>query len=524
MASHVLADRYRLLEPIGHGGMGTVWRAEDELLHRHVAIKEVRVAPDLDPDKRDELIARTMREARICAGLSTHPGIVTIHDVVREGGRPWIVMELVSGRGLDRVVAEEGPLSPRRTAEVGRQIFAALDSAHRAGVVHRDVKPANVMLLPDGRAMLSDFGIAVSDSEDKLTLTGKLPGSPGYVAPERLRHNVMSPAADVWSLGATLYFAVEGRSAFERPTNAGRLTAALESPPDPPRRAGPLRPVLNGMLQPDPEHRLGGSALDSALAGVVAGAGAEDATPTQLDVSGSLPQTPAADRAPGLLDSAPLRPAVPMTAGSLAPARLDRRGWTRVLASLLLGLLTLIAAPLLVEYLSSVLINDDPAPSPSVENTAADHANALQDAPPLPEGFVEHTGDGFRVAAPGDWSAAQEPDGLRISAPDAAQDVLLTRVDLDGATPVEHLRALEAEHAGRPGFRSITLEEVDHPAGAAARWTFETAESGVPRMCSGLLVADSQGRAAMVVYSADPERWEQEAQTRQAALDSLRRA
>ncbi|WP_052809371.1 serine/threonine-protein kinase [Streptomonospora alba] len=358
MAPRTLADRYRLLEPIGHGGMGTVWRAEDGLLHRPVAIKEVRVAPDLEADTRDELLARTMREARICAGLSTHPGIVTIHDVIQEGERPWIVLELVSGRGLDRVVAEEGPLSPRRTAEIGRQLFAALDAAHQGGVVHRDVKPANVMLLPDGRAMLSDFGIAASDSEDKLTLTGRLPGSPGYVSPERLRTNTMSPAADVWSLGATLYFAVEGRTAFERTTSAARLTAPLEGPPDPPQRAGALRPVLNGMLQPDPEHRLGGSALDAALARVVDSSGTDDPTPTQLDVSGGLPAGGGSFAGRRSAAAGPVRAAAAPVAGmpqAGLPA-LSRRSWIRLLVSVAIGLTSLILAPLLVEYLASVLI------------------------------------------------------------------------------------------------------------------------------------------------------------------------
>ncbi|QBI53202.1 serine/threonine-protein kinase [Streptomonospora litoralis] len=411
MAPQVLADRYRLLEPIGHGGMGTVWRAEDGLLHRLVAVKEVRVAPELEDGKREELLARTMREARICAGLSTHPGIVTIHDVVREGGRPWIVMELVCGRGLDQVVAEEGPLSPRRTAEIGRQIFAALDTAHRDGVVHRDVKPANVMLLPDGRAMLSDFGIAVSDSEDKLTLTGRLPGSPGYVAPERLRSNVMSAAADVWSLGATLYFAVEGRSAFERATTAARLAAPLEDPPDPPQRAGGLRPVLNGMLQSDPEHRLGGPALDAALARVISGSGTDDLTPTQLDVSGGLSPVGVIPTPPGGRLSA-AAPAHMAASGGLSPdAKHFGRGWVRILVSLVIGLITLIVAPLLVEYLSSVLIEDEPAPGPTAENaSAADRAGAAQlPGGGAPAGSAGFGGAGSGSAAAPEWTAAAAP-------------------------------------------------------------------------------------------------------------------
>ncbi|GAA3735968.1 hypothetical protein GCM10022205_22220 [Spinactinospora alkalitolerans] len=340
--------------------MGTVWRAEDELLHRQVAVKEVRVSRDLEADVRDELVRRTMREARICAGLS-HPSIVTVHDVVQEADRPWIIMELVRGRGLDQVVQDDGPLPPRRVAEIGRRLLAALRAAHEAGVLHRDVKPGNVMLLPDGRPVLSDFGIAVSDSEDRLTLTGRLPGSPGYVAPERLHDGTMTPAADLWSLGATLYFAVEGRSAYERDTPAARLTAAMQEAPDPARRAGPLRPVLNGMLQHDPEHRLVGAALDSALADVAAGGTTEDLTPTRLDVSGLAP--PRAVTGP----NTPLPVGAKMTMGAPGGFGAAHRGrWWGLLISLLVGIVTLILAPLLVEYLSSTLLPEDqPGPSPS---------------------------------------------------------------------------------------------------------------------------------------------------------------
>ncbi|MDA8372112.1 MAG: serine/threonine-protein kinase [Nocardiopsaceae bacterium] len=520
MSSHLLADRYRLLEPIGQGGMGTVWRAEDRLLHRQIAIKEVRVARDLEPEKRDELLARTMREARISAGLSTHPSIVTIHDVVQENERPWIVMELVSGRGLDRVVAEDGPLSPRRTAEIGRQLFDALNTAHEGGVLHRDVKPANVMLLADGRALLSDFGIAVSDSEDKLTLTGNLPGSPGYVAPERLKSNAMTPAADVWSLGATLYFAVEGRPAFERPTNAARLTAAIEDAPDPAQRAGALRPVLNGMLQHDPEHRLCGPALDAALARVISGSTTDDLTPTQLDVSDELPVAPG-----GTGPSIPMPVGARMTAS--AGSGLGRRRWVRLLLSILAGLITLILAPLLVEYLSSVLIEDEePGSSPSLESTAPDRANPARDPAPftLPEGYTEHSGSGFTVAAPQDWSADDTGDGVTMTSPDAVSSIRMHSVDLGGDTPLEHLESLQQEQSDVPGFRSITLEDTEHPQGEAARWTYEASENGALRMFSGMLLQTGDGAAAMVVYSTGPDQWEPTADTRRTALESLRRS
>ncbi|PSK96583.1 serine/threonine protein kinase [Murinocardiopsis flavida] len=383
MAPRTLAnDRYRLQEPIGQGGMGTVWQAEDLTLHRTVAVKEVKVSPDLEPDVRAELMARTLREARICAGLS-HPSIVTIHDVVEEGGRPWIVMELVRGQRLDKVIADNGPMPPRQVAEIGRQLLSALGTAHEHGVLHRDVKPANVLVLPDGRPVLSDFGIAVSDAEDRLTLTGKLPGSPGFVAPERLATGEMTQASDVWSLGATLYFAVEGRPAYDRKNLVELLNAPLTDFPDATVLAGPLRPVLYGMLQHDVEERLTGAALDSALAKVIANTTGPDPTPTQLDVSDmrmSRPQGPQGAQGPQAHRGhqsptgptpahggarVPLPPGANMAMGHRPVDdgyHISGRGWKAIIISLILGIITLVLAPLLVEYLAKELFPEDGAP------------------------------------------------------------------------------------------------------------------------------------------------------------------
>ncbi|HUR01580.1 MAG TPA: serine/threonine-protein kinase [Nonomuraea sp.] len=251
----LLADRYRLLSPLGQGGMGIVWRAVDELLRQEVAIKEVRLPPDLDEASRTDLAERTLREARAAARLRSHPSIVTVHDVVLDGDRPWIVMELVHGRSLDRVVRDDGPLPPQQVAWIGLRMLDALGAAHALGVLHRDVKPANVMLTDDGRVLLTDFGIATVAGDVALTQTGLLTGSPGYIAPERLRGEADGPLSDLWSLGATLFTAVEGGPPFARANAAAVMAAVLMQEPAPARLAGPLGPVLAAILEKDPVRR-----------------------------------------------------------------------------------------------------------------------------------------------------------------------------------------------------------------------------------------------------------------------------
>ncbi|MFI6394173.1 serine/threonine-protein kinase [Nonomuraea sp. NPDC050547] len=251
----LLAGRYRLLSQLGQGGMGIVWLALDELLRQEVAVKEVRLPPDLDAAARAELGERTLREARAAARLRSHPAIVTVHDVVLDGGRPWIVMELVRGRSLDRAVREHGPLPPQQVARIGARILEALAAAHASGIAHRDVKPANVMLTDDGRVLLTDFGIASVAGDAVLTQTGLLTGSPGYIAPERLRGEADGPPADLWSLGATLFAAVEGTAPFARQNPAASMAAVLMQEPPPARRAGSLAPVLAALLEKDPARR-----------------------------------------------------------------------------------------------------------------------------------------------------------------------------------------------------------------------------------------------------------------------------
>ncbi|MFE7120776.1 serine/threonine-protein kinase, partial [Streptomyces sp. NPDC057654] len=216
-SGRVLAGRYRLLGELGRGGMGVVWRARDEVLDREVAVKEVRAPSGLLDREVRQLYARLEREGR-AAGAVSHPNVVTVHDVVSEAGRPWIVMELIRGLSLAEVLEAEHTLSPARAARIGVEVLAALRAAHLAGVLHRDVKPGNVLLANDGRVVLTDFGIAMVEGSTALTMTGELVGSPEYLAPERVLGRQPGPASDLWSLGVTLYAAVEGGSPFRRET------------------------------------------------------------------------------------------------------------------------------------------------------------------------------------------------------------------------------------------------------------------------------------------------------------------
>lgn len=266
----VLSGRYRLVRRLGQGAMGVVWQARDEALGRDVAVKELLLPAGLTPDRQAMAAQRAMREAR-AAALLKHPSIVTVHDVVDENGRPCIVMDLLPGRSLDAVLSGDGPLPPERAAQIGLDVLGALRTAHERGVLHRDVKPANIFLRDDGRAVLTDFGIASLAGDTTLTETGALIGSPAYMAPERVRHENSGPESDLWSLGVTLYVLVEGRTPFSRTTVMGTLGAVLTEPVEPPRKAGPLAPVLMALLAKDPAVRLNAQGTEQWLGAVVAG-------------------------------------------------------------------------------------------------------------------------------------------------------------------------------------------------------------------------------------------------------------
>ncbi|MBN0047488.1 septum formation family protein [Streptomyces actuosus] len=276
----LVADRYLLLNRLGSGGMGHVWLAHDRRLACDVALKEIAFRdPDEAGAEREERVARARAEARHAAGLRGHPHVVTVHDVLEHEGLPWIVMEYVPGAvDLRELVARHGPLSPAECARVGLAVLDALTAGHERGVLHRDVKPANILLAPErtgaphGRVLLADYGISLQPDtgETRYTMSSMLVGTAGYLAPERATGGPPTPAADLFSLGCTLYYGVEGCGPFERASHLAEITAVVTQEPRPAVRAGALGPVLTAFLTKDPAQRIGAAEAEAALALIVA--------------------------------------------------------------------------------------------------------------------------------------------------------------------------------------------------------------------------------------------------------------
>ncbi|MEV5934934.1 protein kinase [Streptomyces sp. NPDC093250] len=301
----VLAGRYRVTARLGRGGMGVVWKAVDDVLGREVAVKELRTYSDAAGPELADLGLRMQREARAAARVR-HPGVIAVHDIAEEDGRPLIVMELIDGPSLDDVLRDRGTLDPREAAGIGAKVMDALAAAHRAGVLHRDVKPANILLDRSGRVVLTDFGIAAMEdpgdgAATQLTRSGEIVGSLDYLAPERAQGAVPGPASDVWALGATLYAAVEGASPFRRTSTFSTLTAIVSEPLPGSRRAGPLAPVLGQLMDKRPDARPEAAQACALLEAVATGA----------DASTAALRLPAPPPAPGRTETELAVPAVP---------------------------------------------------------------------------------------------------------------------------------------------------------------------------------------------------------------------
>ncbi|WP_254885465.1 serine/threonine-protein kinase [Streptomyces sp. NA02950] len=301
LTGRLLGGRYRVTGQLGRGGMGVVCTAVDDVLGREVAVKVLRAYTDASAAELADLRTRMRREARAAARIR-HSGVITVHDVADEDGLPVIVMELIDGPSLDDVIDERGVIGPREAAEIGAKVADALDAGHDAGVLHRDVKPGNVLLDRSGRVVLTDFGIASMEAPDdgastKLTRSGELIGSLDYLAPERAQGQQPGPASDVWALGMTLYAAVEGSSPFRRTSVWSTLTAIVTEPLPEPRRAGPLAPVLRALMDKDPHARPSAAEARRLLEAVAAGEAPAVApgpppgtrTPTAPDVAAAAP-------------------------------------------------------------------------------------------------------------------------------------------------------------------------------------------------------------------------------------------
>ncbi|MDO3703365.1 serine/threonine-protein kinase [Micromonospora sp. C28SCA-DRY-2] len=532
MRQRLIAGRYRLLDLVGTGGMGRIWLARDEMLHRDVAVKEIRPPAWLTESERDEVRLRTLREARTAARLN-HPNVVRIYDVVHDGDSPWIVMEYVRSRSVHQILAADGPLSPRRTARIGLAVLAALRAAHAAGVLHRDVKPHNVLVADDGRVVLTDFGLATFDGGDgAMTGPGMVLGSPQFVAPERARDGISDPRTDLWSLGATLYAAVEGRAPYARPSAMATLSALATEPPDPMRRAGVLRPVLTGLLQRDPWRRL--TALE-----------AEPLLRAAAD-----PDRPAAARPPTAEPAPPPaagptrpRPAAgatgPVPDGTPPPARAEPAG-RAVRRARSTRLRRLVAAGLAATLLASVGValslagrTGEPLTAPSGSGAGATDrprpaAFACAATPPpgaapvpsvpapagafrLVDNWTWHVDPaGYRIAAPVAWlrwtdgaaTCFREPDGARVLSVEAGP----RRAD-----PVAWWRAEERRLTGGgalPGYQRYDLAALDMFRGAAI-WECAWISAAGDRVHTGRLLANvSADRAYTVSWLTKEFDWQ----------------
>lgn len=314
--STIIGGRYSLRSPVGNGGMGTVWRATDTLLRRDVAVKEVVLPQGLAPADRDAMYERTLREARAAAAIQ-HPAVVQVYDVVTEGGRPWIVMELLDSRSLAEMVIEDGPLAQRVVAKIGIALLGALEVAHAIGVLHRDVKPANVLICSDGRCVLTDFGVARMPTDVQLTTPGMVLGSPHFISPERAMGQEFGPPSDLFSLGVTLYTAVEGRPPFDKGDPIETMHAVVEDPPAPPQRSGPLTPVLMGLLEKDPARRLAVHAARATLRELLTGPLTSTATAVN-SVTDPYSVVPVQQRPAAVVQPAqPAEPAEPKPSGKI---------------------------------------------------------------------------------------------------------------------------------------------------------------------------------------------------------------
>ncbi|MEU6196966.1 serine/threonine-protein kinase [Streptomyces sp. NPDC047061] len=421
----VIAGRYRLLSPLGEGGMGTVWRARDEVLGRDVAVKEVRAPAGLPGYDVERMYARLEREAWAAARVANR-NVVTVYDVAMEGGRPWIVMELIPGVSLADVLEAEGPMSPQRAAGIGAEVLSALRAAHAAGVLHRDVKPGNVLLSNDGRVVLTDFGIATVEGSSALTMTGEVVGSPEFLAPERALGRAFGPESDLWSLGVLLYAAVEGTSPFRQDTPLSTLRAVVDEELPPAYRAGPLAPVIEGLLRKDPAQRLSAEQAERDLRLVAAGGTPSTAATVPVPAPYETPTLVARQPQPSF--PTPPSPTTPTTPTDTRPAAAYPDGNRRAGTVLLVGLVLVVLA---LGGLTYALLNRDNGDGNGNASASQSASNLSSPAPSKSSSTKSESPS----ASPSESASSSAPaQSVKVS-------VAGSRTDYSGACPPSSAQA-----------------------------------------------------------------------------------
>ncbi|MEU0858616.1 serine/threonine-protein kinase [Streptomyces griseofuscus] len=490
MQGLLIAGRYRLAESIGSGGMGRVWRAHDEVLHRAVAVKELTAALYVSDSDQAVLLARTRAEARAAARIN-HSAVVTVHDVLDHDGRPWIVMELVEGNSLADAVKEQGRIEPREAARIGLWVLRALRAAHSAGVLHRDVKPGNVLLGRDGRVLLTDFGIAQIEGDSTITRTGEVVGSVDYLAPERVRGHDPGPASDLWALGATLYTAVEGRSPFRRTSPLSTMQAVVEEEAEQPVNAGPLGPVISALLRKEPERRPSAEEAEQMLAEAAEGrrpSAAQAYVPTQTSglhgpgstggygtpgqttnaraVNGSATGGPATPVGPSAVGPTAVGP-VPGGHGGGRPVRPRRRLRTLALVVAAAAVLGGGAAVGFQEWNNArhdSAAHDGTNPGPA--SSASPGGDQDPDTGTVPDSWETHHDPlGFSISLPKGWKrkvyGINGPLKQIDYTPDGGKHFVRISIDTspDFADAYEHQKDLEQQLQRLVGYQRVTLKQ-----------------------------------------------------------------
>ncbi|WP_405988766.1 protein kinase domain-containing protein [Streptomyces sp. NBC_00986] len=441
-----IAGRYRLTEQIGRGGMGTVWRADDEVLGRQVAIKRLHVRPELSADELATLFERTRREARSAARIA-HPNVIVVHDVVDDEGRPCIVMEYVPGPTLAELLKDGRTLPYQEAARIGIDMVAALRAAHAAGVLHRDVKPGNVLLGTGDRLVLTDFGIAMTDGTSTLTKTGEMVGSIHYMAPERIRGLTPGTASDLWALGATLYQAVEGRPPFRRVTAMETAYAIATDPMEPMKQAGPLEPLIEALLIKEPDERPTAEQAERALQTAWWGDSTAQLAPATADLPVVAPEPkPAGDSGRG--------------------RRRSRKGL--VIGATCIAVATAVAATAFVLHTTSKSAPGQATSRPTTTDSAS--------ASPVPEGYhlVRDRQLGVSFPVPDGWKAGKRTaEGVTYTDETGLTGLTIGIVDPAGPNPSTHFADIEANtKVNYPSYRRLRMQQTTFQQQPAAIWEF----------------------------------------------------